>query len=118
MSGGQGFEFTPMGIVPLGTDVGTLEGLAGATADVPSAEILRPQTHSGRSLLPAPARKAVEPLKPVDVIKLARKRLRDVEREIRRLHKLEIERDELKRLLDAAAHKPLATVRSLPTRSA
>lgn len=41
-------------------------------------------------------------IKPVDVIKLARKRLREVRREINRLEKLRAEEEQLTRLLNAA----------------
>lgn len=41
-------------------------------------------------------------IKPVDVIKLARKRLREVRREIKRLEKLRAEEEQLTRLLNAA----------------
>lgn len=121
MSGGHGFEYTPMGIVPLGTNVGQIEGIAPATGvtqahehaeSAPLASRQMPLIVRGKPLVPAAA------LRPIDVIKLARARLRDVEREIKRLQKLEVERDELKRLLDAAA-RPLAVVRQMkPTRSA
>ncbi len=53
--------------------------------------------------------------KPFDVIKAAKARLRAVEREIKRLRALETERDELRRLLDAAMNKPRATVREITT---
>lgn len=43
---------------------------------------------------------------PVNVVKLAKARLRDVERELKRMRLLEGERDELRRLLDAATRKP------------
>jgi len=48
-----------------------------------------------------------------DLIKAARAQLRELDREIRRLRKLEKRRDELKRLLDAASGKPHAVVRNL-----
>lgn len=49
-----------------------------------------------------------------NVVKAARARLREVERQIKRLRKLEKERDELKRLLSAARAEPkTATVKSL-----
>ncbi len=51
--------------------------------------------------------------KPLNVVKAAKARLRDVEREIKKLRALEKERDELRRLLDAATNKPRAVVREL-----
>jgi len=50
-------------------------------------------------------------LKPIDVVKLAKARLREVNREIARLGKLTKERDELARLIEAS--KPSASVRPL-----
>lgn len=47
-----------------------------------------------------------------DVIKAARARLREVERQIKQLRKLEKERDQLSRLLKAA-DRPLATVKPI-----
>jgi hypothetical protein len=52
--------------------------------------------------------------KPIDVLKLARARLREVERELRTKRKLEAERDELKRIISAAEGKP-GVVRSIRT---
>ena len=50
---------------------------------------------------------------PLDVIKLAKRRLRYVKSEIRRLRKLEAERDQLERMLNAADARPVAAVREL-----
>ncbi len=122
----HGFEFANGGIYPLGTNFGLVaEGaIAGATTalaevfeavPVAVAPVRRPADITVGS---APPAAKPSPLKPVDVVKLARARLREVERDIKRLKKLEVERDELKRLLDAAAHKPSRNLRSLPTRSA
>lgn len=64
-----------------------------------------------------PARKAsATTTGPINVVREARKRLREIHREIKRLRKLETERDELMRLLDAA--QPKAQLRALPRRSA
>lgn len=117
----SGFEFTPMGIMPLNTYSAALEkdAIAGATAFVPGPEARTPAPVAvSPKTVEAPHRAQAKPIKPVDVVKMARARLRDVDREIKRLKKLEIERDELKRLIDAATGKPLAIVRSMPTRSA
>jgi len=50
----------------------------------------------------AKVKPAAKPDKPVDVLKLARARLRELKTEIARLHRLEKERDQLERLLAAA----------------
>lgn len=49
---------------------------------------------------------------PINVLRLARARLRHVNAELKRMSKLQSERDELKRIIDAATRKP-AAVRSL-----
>ncbi len=119
----SGFEYTPFGIVPLGTNLAQIAetGLAGASVEIVALPPQQPvqsdvvrvqlQPHQTANIQPAD-------LKPVNVVRLARARLREVERDIKRLKKLETERDELRRLLDAAAQKPRGTLRSLPTRSA
>ncbi len=119
----SGFEYTPFGILPLGTNLSQMAetGLAGATVEVVGLAPQQPvQSEAVRVQLQPRQAANIQPaeLKPVNVIRLARARLREVERDIKRLKKLEVERDELKRLLDAAAHKPARTLRSLPTRSA
>lgn len=53
--------------------------------------------------------------KPLDVLGMARKRLRELNAEIKRLRKLEQERDKLERLLRAADGKPVAVVANLRT---
>lgn len=64
---------------------------------------------------PPKAAKIAKPPKPKDIVKLARARLREVNREIARIRKLEKERDELARLVEAADNKPLAPVRGIAT---
>ena len=56
---------------------------------------------------------AKQPDKPINVVSLARRRLREVKREIKRLRKLEAERDQLQRLINAADGKPVAVVTEL-----
>lgn len=73
------------------------EASAGVRAAPPAT--VRPGTRPA----PAPAK----PDAPVNVVKLARARLRVVEREIKARQKLETERDQLRRLL-AAAQGPKA----------
>jgi hypothetical protein len=67
-----------------------------------------PQRHSA-----AVARRVSD--KPLNVISLARKRLRELNTEIKRLQKLEQERDKLEHLLRAADGKPVAVVANLRT---
>jgi hypothetical protein len=51
----------------------------------------------------------------LNVLKLARQRLADLKREIKRLRRLETERDQLERLLRAADGKPVAVVAPIRT---
>lgn len=95
--------------------------------DFVGAQALSPDGFSGRAAMeqrfrqheertaekPRSAPKPQDVTKPVNVIKLARARLAEVKREIKRLRKLEAEQKELERLLDAARGKRLATVREL-----
>lgn len=67
-------------------------------------------TPHAAQVAPAPQRRPIpgqppKPSEPLNVIKLARVRLRELDREITRLRKLERERDELRRLL-AATKQP------------
>ena len=92
-------QWTGAGFVPA---TGTLVRPAPATPheaddDVDDVEFVQ-GTVPVRSM-PRP-RKA--PPRPINVVRLAKQRLREVEREIKRLKALETERDELRRLLDAA----------------
>ncbi len=111
----SGFEFTPQGILPLGAPTSTQgEGaIAGATAQAPPQHAMERVAVRPPVLVVAQRIEQPTHLKPIDVIKLARRRLREVERDIRRIKALERERDELKRLLDAADNRPRAVVREL-----
>jgi hypothetical protein len=57
--------------------------------------------------------KKVKTLAPRDVVKLAKARLRDIKKELRRLKALEKERAQLERLIDAADGKPRAVVHNI-----
>jgi hypothetical protein len=116
----SGFEFTPDGLFPLGAyREGQAEGaVAAATAVVPEVTPTALQPRISRPLSAVADVATVAAIRPRDVVRLARARLREVERDIRRIKKLETERDELKRLLAAADNRPLAVVRKMPTRSA
>lgn len=94
--------------------VGTLEEKS-QTPQVPQAT--QPQ-QSFRLEPPQPKqpKRAVGPQPaeaPLDVIKLAKRRLRFVKAEIKRLRKLEKEQAQLERILSAADGKPVAVVREL-----
>ncbi len=108
MSGGHSFEFSvDHGAIPIG-DPGDDFPIVAANPAL-----------FGRALAPevpkaAPA-KPVAVEKPLNVVKAAKARLKDVNREIKRLRKLEAERDELVRLLAAANNKPRANLRDIST---
>lgn len=98
-------------------------GASGAIAQSPDDddadeddEVEQPVVSPARPAVPRPVAKPRKSAEPINVVKLASARLREVESELRRMKKLETERMELRRLLDAA--KPLAPVRALPKRSA
>lgn len=113
------FQFTAQGIQPLAPDapaVSTHSDDHGpgfpkfSPAVVPvfadAAVPVAPKKAPPSAPAPAPV------FKTQNVSTLMRARLRDVEREIKRLKALEKERDELKRML-AAAKKPITNVRAL-----
>lgn len=98
--GGRAVEFTPQGL--------------SVVASTPADNREREEAPEP----PAPPRKQqkkveTEQVSPKDVIRLARKRLRDIKRELKRMRQLERERDQLQRLLDAADDKRPASVRPL-----
>lgn len=116
-------QWTPQGLIPAMTSarVGGIQGarVVGAIqldeddddVEDASSELTRPAPR-------ATVRKPVAKLPtPKDVVKLARARLREVKRELRRMRGLEEERAELERLINAAENKPRAVVRELPKRT-
>lgn len=117
--GGTLVELQPDGSVPFPKqsrdDIGST--VVGSTIDVTRSPVVATNGVVVGSVTRAVGVKP-RAISPADVIKLARARLRDVEKEIRRCKALEKERDQLRRLLDAADAKPRAVVRELPKRSA
>ncbi len=108
---GHSFEFSPGGIVAVSQESnGTNETIIPANADM--FRVQEPRAAAAPKAQPA-RRIALD--KPLNVIKAAKARLRELEREIKRVRALEKERDELRRLLDAATNKPRAVVRELTT---
>jgi len=111
-SGGLSSEFIGIGkgIVKRCIDCGEIV----KDVDRPAAE----QSHSASVPATPPAKSgkkstAAPKSKPVDVIKLAKQRLREVRRELKTMRKLEAEQARLERLLNAADGKPAAVVREL-----
>lgn len=115
-------QWTPRGMVPALSLAATGTRVERTDDDADDEDLDdeggEPASH-GFAAPPAAGKKRQAPRvdpAPPNVLKLARERLRYVEREIKRLKKLEVERDELRRLLDAAKTKPRAVVRELPTK--
>lgn len=105
---GHSFQFTPAGLVA--TEQGSNE--ANETIIPANPEMFRaPEV---RAVAPnAQTARRICTDKPLNIVKAAKKRLRDVERDLRANAKLEVERDELKRLIHAAENKPCAIVRDI-----
>jgi hypothetical protein len=72
----------------------------------------QPQPIPARATEPVPASKS-KPLKTTNVLALAKARLKDVNKELRRMKALEKERAELERLIAAAQTKPKAVVAAI-----
>lgn len=128
-----GYEYTPLGIVPLGDGQAVANGIdvkrevgtaprrdADAFEARMGAAVERLGATGGQSLAPGAERAAapvlVAPLAPRDLVRQARARIKALDAELRRLAAVRRERDELQRLVNAAALKPVAKVR--PIRSA
>ena len=115
---GQGFQFSPFGIVPLPDS---------ETTDAADETSFSPGVVALAAPAPAPIgpisasveRSAVERtvrvagLAPKDVVKLAKQRLRDINRELKHHEKLKREKAQLERLVLAAKGKLVAPVRSI-----
>ncbi len=119
-----GYELTPLGVVALGEGGRVFSELNGGDtvqARPPAAPPRAARPAPAQAALPLPgeptaeqptqtistgSKKKLDGLGPRGVIKAAKARLRDIKREVKRLKALEKERDELERLLAAAAGKP------------
>lgn len=124
---GEGFEFSPMGFVPIGEGQRVWNEMKGGNAPevAPSAipEPAASMAHVEAALAGVPRRAeqharrfAASPSSPRDVIRGARLRVKEIRAELRRLKALQRELAELERLLAAAKNKsPRATVRALDT---
>jgi len=119
---GQGFQFSPMGIIPLpegevsGVDDESFSPGAVALAAVAPRTIPRPapsddEDDSEDEIRPASKIKTGS-LKPRDVVKLAKRRLREIKAELKHHERLKREKASLERLVEAAS-KPVALVRPI-----
>lgn len=124
MEQGQGFIFTDAGILPMAPDGGFDQTLltkspAEMSPAAPASRVFVPErtlTLPGVSFLPAAtpmARQSAEPLRPLDVVKAAKARAKQIRSELRAMKRLEKELAELDRLIAAAKAKPVAIVRHI-----
>jgi hypothetical protein len=116
-------QWTPNGLVPAMTSASS--GTIGAASPRPLDEFDdEDDTDEGVEVVPRavkPVKQSAKPITPVapkNIVRMARARLVEIERELKKLRRLERERDELRRLVDAANPKPRAVVRELTKRSA
>jgi|1185.fasta_scaffold00702_4 hypothetical protein len=124
---GEGFQFSPFGMLPIGVSVAPTEEYSGAA--VPRAAHAQPAlvpailadgsfARDARGVLPAEAKPLVElrgniASTPGAVIKAARDRVKAIRVELKRHAALQRELAELERLLKAAKQKPEPKVRAL-----
>lgn len=120
----SGYEFTPFGLMPLGTNFGALEEkmapaviVEADSVEVPAhiapPIVVAPVAHHPRVAAQLPVVAPSSPLTSKSLVQRARAELRAIEKEIKRLRALEKQRDELKRLLDAASAKPRPAIRTI-----
>ena len=128
---GEGFEFSPLGAVPLGTGQAVWAELNGQPAQEMAPSIVQPQPSAPLAYdihttalgdvqraferhAKALARPATSPR---SVIRGARERVKEIRAELRRMKALQGELAELERLLAAAKAKPpRAIVRAIDAR--
>lgn len=118
---GEGFEFTPFGLKPLGADsVAQGDGFAGAVIPKPvQAHVDLPPRSISDSLGDIQRRHEAHvatktgTVSPCDVVKLAKSRIKELRTEIKQLTAKKRELAELERLVRAAKEKPRATVRTI-----
>jgi hypothetical protein len=118
---GSGVQLTPWGFSALGDASGAQPGefapgvapVVEPTAPMPESQVTKP-TRLQYAIDVAPAAKIkTGSLKPKDVLRLARARVREIRAELKRHAALQKELTQLENMLKAA--KPLASVRALDT---
>lgn len=121
---GAGFQFSPFGILPLGTSIAPdsdehSPAAIRTLAVVPPAQQASPAPVLARAqqLEAPPSASAVAAVatSPRSVIRAAGVRVKQIKIELRRMAALKREMDELERLLRAAKQKPEPRVRALRT---
>ncbi len=114
MSGPMQWSSEAGALVPATGFLPSAKGIA--SSNVPSNEPLDDDEDAAPSIAMTPRRQAHAKAKApraVNVVQLAKSRLRDVKRDLRRMKALEKERAQLERLIDAADGKPRAVVRDI-----
>lgn len=117
-----GFEFTPGGMAPLGSAPAasgdSLKEASAARAGLERKFVGQPAVKIQEApAAPQPKRKAEKPISPREVVRLAKRRRRDIKAELKHHARLENELAQLERLIGAAEGKPLAVVRDMPQRA-
>lgn len=118
MSAVGGFQYTPFGLFPLDAPVPTAtdtmpSSTPSAVAEAVIAQIERAPRVEQLSLRVEPAPVARD--KPVtgrDILRMAKARVKEIDKTLRAVPALEAERAEMQRLIDAATKKP-SPVRSI-----
>jgi hypothetical protein len=115
MSDAQGYQWTPMGIVPLGQPVPVVapETVSPAGASF-EAKVVTTSDTPTKTAAKTPASHADNAVNPKTVLRSAKVRVREIKAELRRMKKLQKELAQLEALVEAAS-KPthLAPVRAL-----
>lgn len=114
---GQAFMYTPLGAVEIpdeGVSIGPL-GMNGAEMVGAAVPTIARHASNQATVQAQVARPVVtaNPLRPADVVRAAKSRVKEIRTEIRRLKALEKELGELERLIAAAKQKPVAIVRNI-----
>src|SRR3954467_2811601 len=123
---GQGFQFTPMGLRPIGDSSGidttvqhggVIPPRAVEADESEVAHVAQCATPAVRGKPGVHERLTVAAINPRAVIKAARSRVKEIRAELRRMRGLQKELGQLERML-AAASKPLASLTPITSRRA
>lgn len=112
-TGGVSSEFGGMGSGVIRRCIDCGEVIRSESVQPPQSAPAQEAAPPARATRKHPAENPKAQNKPVDVVKLAKRRLKEVRRELKAMRKLEAELAQLERLLNAADGKPTAVVREL-----
>jgi hypothetical protein len=105
---GQAFEFTPGGVQPLALPAQAPGAVINARDAIESIKAAHVEHVNSAKPPSAKQVTASKPIKRASLVKQIRLRLRDIERELKSLGRLQLEAAELRRLLAAAKQPPAA----------